>query len=114
MGVNVKLLSYRLKMQLAKLGVNNRSPETIERCAELYYRGEKNVTAKLTNEQVLEIRRLEKFCSARELSERYPVTIRHISEPSGEEEFGNISKILFLSKRLISRIRNRCKHVRNQ
>jgi len=68
----------RLKMRLAKLGVNNRSPETIERCAELYYRGEKNVTAKLTNEQVLEIRRLEKFCSARELSERYPVTIRHI------------------------------------
>ena len=68
----------RLKMRLAKLGVNHRSPETIERCAELYYRGEKNVTAKLTNEQVLEIRRLEKFCSARELSERYPVTIRHI------------------------------------
>lgn len=68
----------RLKMRLAKLGVNHRSPETIERCAELYYRGEKNATAKLTNEQVLEIRRLEKFCSASELAKRFPVTIRHI------------------------------------
>lgn len=68
----------RLKMRLAKLGVNNRSPETIERCAELYYRGEKNVTAKLTNAQVLEIRRLEKFHTCHELAAHYPVTARHI------------------------------------
>ncbi|MDA9817836.1 NUMOD3 domain-containing DNA-binding protein [Flavobacteriaceae bacterium] len=68
----------RLKMRLAKLGVNNRSPETIERCAELYYRGEKNATAKLTNEQVLEIRKLEKSHTCHELAELYPVTAKHI------------------------------------
>lgn len=70
--------STRLKMRSAKLGVNNRSPETIERCAELYYRGERNATAKLTNEQVLEIRRLEKSRTCHELAEIYPVTARHI------------------------------------
>lgn len=68
----------RLKMRLAKLGVNTRSPEIIERCAELYYRGEKNATAKLTNAQVLEIRRLEKFRTCHELAAIYPVTARHI------------------------------------
>jgi NUMOD3 motif len=68
----------RLKMRFAKLGVNNRSPEVVERCAELYYRGEKNATAKLTNEQVLEIRRLEKFYTCHELADQYPVTARHI------------------------------------
>ena len=68
----------RLKMRLAKLGVSTRSPETIERCAELYYRGEKNATAKLTNEQVLEIRRLEKFRTCHDLAAIYPVTARHI------------------------------------
>lgn len=69
----------RLKMRLAKLGHDNRSPETIARCIELYYRGEKNPKAKLTNEEVLEIRVLEKFCSARELAGRYPVTVKHIT-----------------------------------
>jgi hypothetical protein len=68
----------RLKMSLARLGIDNRSPETIERCAELYCRGEKNATAKLTNEQVLEIRRLEKSRTCHELAEIYPVTARHI------------------------------------
>ena len=33
-------------MRLVKLGINNRSPETIERCAELYYRGEKECYGK--------------------------------------------------------------------
>jgi hypothetical protein len=68
----------RLKMRLAKLGINNRSSETIERCAELYYRGEKNATAKLTNAQVLEIRKLEQSNTCHELAELYPVTARHI------------------------------------
>lgn len=68
----------RLKMRLARLGIDNRSPEVIERCSELYYRGEKNVTAKLTNEQVLEIRRLEKSCSASELAKHYPVAAKQI------------------------------------
>ncbi|MCE3232594.1 MAG: hypothetical protein K0R98_851 [Rickettsiaceae bacterium] len=69
----------RLKMRLAKLGHDNRSPETIARCTELYYRGEKNPKAKLTNEQILEIRKLENLCSASELAERYPVTAKHIT-----------------------------------
>lgn len=66
----------RLKMRLAKLG-RDMSPEVIERCSERA-RGEKNPTAKLTSEQVLEIRTLEKSCTTQELAERYPVTARHI------------------------------------
>lgn len=67
----------RLKMRRAKLGVA-RDPELVARVAEQYFQGEKNARAKLTEQQVLEIRELKNITSSRELAKRYPVTHSHV------------------------------------
>jgi hypothetical protein len=67
----------RLKMRLAKLGVK-RDPEVVARTAEKYFRGENNARAKLTEKQVIKIRRFRNHSSSRELAKYYPVTHSHI------------------------------------
>ncbi len=67
----------RLKMRLAKLGVK-RDPESVAKTAEKYFRGENNACAKLTEQEVLEIRSLKNKVSSHELAKNYPVTHSHI------------------------------------
>lgn len=67
----------RLKMSLAKIGIR-RNPDLVARTAEKYFRGENNACAKLTEEQVFEIRSFKNVISSRELEKRYPVTNSHI------------------------------------
>ena len=67
----------KLKMRLAKLG-RKRNPEMVAKVAEKYFRGENNACAKLTEQQVLEIRSLKNRVSSHELAKQYPVTHSHI------------------------------------
>jgi hypothetical protein len=69
--------AVRLKMRLAKLGVK-RDPELVAKTAEKYFRGENNACAKLTEQEVLEIRSLKNKVSSYELAKNYPVTPSHI------------------------------------
>ena len=69
--------AVRLKMRLAKLGIK-RNPEMVAKVAEKYFRGENNACAKLTEQQVLEIRSLKNRVSSNELAKQYPVTHSHI------------------------------------
>ena len=67
----------RLRMRLAKLGTK-KDPDLVAITAEKYFRGEKNACSKLTENQVIEIRKFQNSTSSHELAKHYPVTASHI------------------------------------